>query len=150
TSWQQAAAALGYKEGTVASRIARARGLLQERLARRGITLSAALTACVLWNQSASACVPAALVKPTVKAALPVAAGASASGLASNSVAALFETGAKTLPATKIKIATALLLAAGFVGGIGWALGQRLEGESEAGRDQEAKNDEPSAASPKP
>jgi hypothetical protein len=38
--------------GHAPHRIAQARALLQERLTRRGVMLSAALTAGVMWNQS--------------------------------------------------------------------------------------------------
>src|SRR5262249_6551483 len=69
-SWSATAAELGWKEGTVSSRIAPARRLLQERLARRGILLSAVLTAHVLAEQAASAGVPSALLQPTIQAAL--------------------------------------------------------------------------------
>src|SRR5205823_2995144 len=69
---------LGCKEGTVSSRVARARRLLQQRLTRRGVTLSAAMYAGVLWKQSARAAVPAALAWRTIRAGTRGSGGASA------------------------------------------------------------------------
>jgi RNA polymerase sigma factor (sigma-70 family) len=66
---EEAARELGWRLGTVSSRIARARALLQQRLARRGVTLSAALCADVLWRRSAAAAVPQALLRGLVRAA---------------------------------------------------------------------------------
>jgi hypothetical protein len=72
-----AAAELGWKAGTVSSRVAQARRLLQERLARRGVTLSAALCAGTLWQQSAAAAVPAGLVRATLAAVARLASAPS-------------------------------------------------------------------------
>src|SRR5262245_9468512 len=66
----EAARELGCKQGTVSSRVARARELLQERLARRGVTLPAALCAGVLWRQSAAAAIPIGLERAAVEAGL--------------------------------------------------------------------------------
>ncbi len=65
-SRKEAAAALSLPQGTVSTRIAEARRLLQERLARRGVSLPAVLTAGVLWSDPASAAVPAELVRTTM------------------------------------------------------------------------------------
>jgi RNA polymerase sigma factor (sigma-70 family) len=126
-SRKETAAELGWNEGTLSCRIAQARRLLQAGLARRGVTLSAALTAGVLWRDTASAGVPVTLVKPTLQAALLVAAGQAVSHVAAPSVAALVEKGVQTMATAKRKIAAALLLAAGMAGGFGWAVGQRAD-----------------------
>jgi hypothetical protein len=65
----EAARELCGQEGTVSSRLARARQRLQARLARRGITLSAALGAAAL-SQAATAAMPVGLAVATVHGAL--------------------------------------------------------------------------------
>ena len=55
---KEAARQLGVPEGTVASRLARARAMLAKRLARRGVTVSGGALAAVLSEKAASAGVP--------------------------------------------------------------------------------------------
>jgi RNA polymerase sigma factor (sigma-70 family) len=107
---------LGIKEGTVWSRLAQARKLLQRRLTRRGVTLSAVLGAAALSRSAGAASVSNLLAETTVRAAaLSVAGQATACGLISEEVANLVKGVAQTMLVTKLRIATMLLLAGTFV-----------------------------------
>jgi len=113
---------LGCPEGTVASRLARARTLLAARLTRRGVAFSGGSVAAVLAQNSASGCVPATLVSATVKAATLFAAGhGAAATLISAQVFSLTEKVVKTMFLMKLKGMMAVVLLVGTLGsGAGW------------------------------
>lgn len=107
-----AAKAMSCKEGTVSSRLARARETLQQRLLRRGVALASALGAIAATGETASAGVPTVLAESTVKAASAIAGGGTAiNTVVSASVAGLVERTIKTMMIGKLKMAmTAVLL----------------------------------------
>src|SRR5262245_27769584 len=66
---KEVAGQLGCAEGTVASRLARARIMLAKRLTQRGVALSGGTLAAELAKQAASASVPTSVVDATINAA---------------------------------------------------------------------------------
>src|SRR5262245_897523 len=71
----EAAEQLGWTLGTLKMRLERGRQLLRTRLARRGLTVSAALLAVLLAQHTTASPVPALLATTTTKAALLFAPG---------------------------------------------------------------------------
>jgi RNA polymerase sigma factor (sigma-70 family) len=125
---KEAARQLGVPEGTLAAKVARGRVMLAKRLARRGLAVSVGSLVAALAKNAASASAPSSVVVSTIKAAGLFAAGqAATSGVISVTVAALTEGVLKAMVLTKLKIATAVLLAVGLLGtGAGWLTHQAL------------------------
>jgi hypothetical protein len=96
---KEAARQLGIPEGSVASRLSRARALLARRLTRRGVVCSVGLVA---------AAAPPALVASTIRAACLFAAG-QAAGVSAR-VAALTEGVVKAMFVTRLKRVLAVVL----------------------------------------
>jgi RNA polymerase sigma factor (sigma-70 family) len=135
-SLAEAAEQLGWKQGTVSGTLARARRRLEQRLTRRGVTLSAVVTAVALGRQAASAALPAGLAHSTTQAAVLHAAGKMATGaLVSEAATALAEGVTRTMILTKFKVATLLLLAVGVAGLL---THQALAGKQRAAEEQAA------------
>ena len=110
-SGPETAAALGMQEGTVSSRLTRARQRLRRRLRSRGIELGALLSALAIGDAAARAVLPAALARATLRFGLEVAAGPPAAGEIPSRAAALAAGVTRAMVLTKIKLATAIVLA---------------------------------------
>jgi RNA polymerase sigma factor (sigma-70 family) len=152
---KEAAQQLRLPEGTVGSRLGRARTMLAKRLARHGLAVSAAALATALPQSVASAAVPTSVMTSTIKAATLVAAGqATASAVLTAKSAALMEGVLKSMLMSKLKIGAAVLLAvAAVVVGSYTLSAAALQAEPPQAKAEPKKEVKPSAAateSPKP
>jgi RNA polymerase sigma factor (sigma-70 family) len=147
-SGPEAAAELGVRQGTVSSRLARARQRLQQRLTRRGIKLAALMAALSVAESAGQASMTAVLADTTIRSGLLVAAGGTAAGVIPSHVAALAAGVTRAMFLTKAKIATAVLFAVGVVTGAGALARQALT--AEAAVPQEAARKSPTTTPEKP
>jgi RNA polymerase sigma factor (sigma-70 family) len=116
--YQEAARLLGCPEGTVASRLSRARQMLARRLSRRGVTLPAGGLVAALAVGQSSACGP--LAEATVRTACLCVGGEA--GTISAQAIALAEGVMRTMLLTRIGTWLAVVLVAGLLACGGWRL----------------------------
>jgi RNA polymerase sigma factor (sigma-70 family) len=123
----EAAHQLGWKEGTVSSRLAQARKELQQRLIRRGVVLSVALCLTEVCRDTATAAASPTLLGCTVQAALSFAARrAGGADLVSPSVAMQAKEVLRGTLAARMSFTSGALLCLGLLCGMGWAAQQSL------------------------
>jgi RNA polymerase sigma factor (sigma-70 family) len=148
---KEVARQLAIPEGTVASRLDRARGMLAKRLARHGLSVSGAALAAVLGHQAASASAPAAVVASTIETVSLLAAGCgTARGLTSATVWALEEGVRRTMFLTKLKTMAAVFLVVGAVAlAFGLAATGKAQPEAQANAGPKAPSDQPEGQGPR-
>jgi thiol-disulfide isomerase/thioredoxin len=111
---EAAARRLGCPQGTVLSRLSRARERLRERLTRRGLAAPAGLLAAAPAPDAARGAVPAALIDSAIRVAMRLAVDRTTAGVVPAPVAALTEGVLRAMFLTRLKMATLALIVLGL------------------------------------
>jgi RNA polymerase sigma factor (sigma-70 family) len=121
---KEAAEQLGCPEGSLSSRLSRARVMLAKRLVRHGLAVSGGSLAAVVTQNLASASVPTSVAFATIKAATIFAAGQAANGVVPAKVAALAQGVLNAMLLSKLKIGTMWLVLSLLTFGAGFLIHQ--------------------------
>jgi hypothetical protein len=143
-----AAVQLGCPEGSVSSRLSRARTMLARRLAKRGVTLSAGMLAAMLGQNANSAAVPALLMQGTIEAAELVAAGSALANVVQPAVKILTDGVIKAMIVSKLKMVALVVFAVSLVGFVGFAGYRQATGQEQKPVPKPVENATPKRATP--
>ncbi len=124
-------------QGTVLSRLSRARERLRKRLARRGVTLAGGALGTAFFAEEASAAMAEALIDSTIRAASHVLSRNGA-GAVSAEVSTLTKQVLTTMMLTKVKMSAAVLLSIGTLMAGAGVLARQETAPSRAARAQPA------------
>ncbi len=141
-----AAAHLGCPEGSVSSRLSRARKMLARRLVKRGVTLSAGALAAMVGQYANAAALPVSLMRGAIEAAGLAAAGSTLANVVPPAVITLTDGVIKAMIVSNLKSIAVTVLAISLVGFGGFA-GYRQATGQEPGQPKTA---EKHAAKDKP
>lgn len=143
----EAAQHLGWKDGTLSGRLARAKELLRQRLLRRGLQLAVG-AGSIVRAADASAAVPAALATSACQAAGLVKAGQAVAGGSSDRALLLAEEMLRTMTTSKLKVAAGMMLAVSLLSA-GTGLALHVESGKEPDKQMaEVQNPKPVVAHP--
>src|SRR5262249_46346895 len=127
---REVARQLRVPDGTLSNRLAKGRRLLARRLARRGVTLSAAAAGVVLAQEAAATTLPTGLAAATLRAAAGALVGPLSTGLISASVVSLTQEVLRAMFLNKLKVALVFFAAALLASvGAGVALGPSADAQ---------------------
>jgi RNA polymerase sigma factor (sigma-70 family) len=147
-SHAEAASRLRWPVGTVSGRLSRARGLLKERLVRRGMTSTAGSLGMLLAADGARAAVPEPLAAATVRAAATLASGGKSQAGAATTLTLMNEV-LRTAVVLKLKVAAAVLLALATAGAAAVLVGTGAGARTQPG-DRNSEPEPAGASKPNP
>jgi RNA polymerase sigma factor (sigma-70 family) len=140
---EEAARRLRWPEGTLRSRLARARAKLRRGLTRRGVSLSVAALGAAPGSRSASASISSHLCHETTRAAMSFAAGQAGAGTGAVSATALAQEVLRSILIGKLRLTVVTLFVMAACAGY---FARSLSGQDEPGRQPDATRPRAAAA----